>query len=116
MLDADCDHGAKTQRTLSKDTAGSSQQAGPVDPSDDAYKKHRRQSCFSPKFVLNNLQDAEPSLPVTLDQANVEPLRNEMSTDVGAGGDSSPQKQDHVNEKSKLSLLAIQPLKHALSN
>ncbi|CDY42440.1 BnaC02g22680D [Brassica napus] len=65
MLDADCDHGAKTQRTLSKDTAGSSQQAGPVDPSDDAYKK-----------------------------ANVEPLRNEMSTDVGAGGDSSPQKQD----------------------
>ncbi|XP_013619598.1 PREDICTED: tip elongation aberrant protein 1 [Brassica oleracea var. oleracea] len=77
MLDADCDHGAKTQRTLSKDTSGSSQQAGPVDPSDDAYKK-----------------DAEPSLPVTLDQANVEPLRNEMSTDVGAGGDSSPQKQD----------------------
>ncbi|KAH0938479.1 hypothetical protein HID58_005940 [Brassica napus] len=65
MLDADCDHRAKTQRTLSKDTAGSSQQAGPVDPSDDAYKK-----------------------------ANVEPLRNEMSTDVGAGGDSSPQKQD----------------------
>lgn len=43
--------------------------------------------------MLNNLQDAEPSLPVTLDQANVEPLRNEMSTDVGAGGDSSPQKQ-----------------------
>ena len=39
MLDADCDHRAKTQRTLSKDTAGSSQQAGPVDPSDDAYKK-----------------------------------------------------------------------------
>ncbi|CAN6998739.1 unnamed protein product [Brassica oleracea var. botrytis] len=77
MLDADCDHGAKTQRTLSKDTSGSSQQAGPVDPSDDAYKK-----------------DAEPSLPVTLDQANVEPLRNEMSTDVGARGDSSPQKQD----------------------
>ncbi|KAL0825773.1 hypothetical protein Bca101_049450 [Brassica carinata] len=76
ILDADCDHGAKTQRTLSKDTAGSSQQAGPVDPSDDAYKK-----------------DAEPSLPVTLDQANVEPLRNEMSTDVGARGDSSPQKQ-----------------------
>nr|VDC88717.1 unnamed protein product [Brassica rapa] len=65
MLDADCDHRAKTQRSLSKDTAGSSQQAGPVDPSDDAYKK-----------------------------ANVEPLRNEMSTDVGAGGDSSPQKQD----------------------
>ncbi|KAG5380967.1 hypothetical protein IGI04_028809 [Brassica rapa subsp. trilocularis] len=39
MSDADCDHGAKSQRTLSEDAAGSSQQAGPVDPSDDANKK-----------------------------------------------------------------------------
>ncbi|CAF2064740.1 unnamed protein product [Brassica napus] len=39
MLDADCDHGAKSQRILSEDAAGSSQQAGSVDPSDDANKK-----------------------------------------------------------------------------
>ena len=39
MTDLDCDHGAKSQRTLSEDAAGSSQQAGPVDPSDDANKK-----------------------------------------------------------------------------
>ncbi|XP_018469482.1 uncharacterized protein LOC108841201 [Raphanus sativus] len=60
MLDADCDDRAKTQRTLSKDSAGSSQQADPI-----------------------------------------EPLRNEMPTDVGGaaaeadpGGDPSPQTQD----------------------
>ncbi|KAL0665044.1 hypothetical protein Bca4012_101882 [Brassica carinata] len=39
VTDLDCDHGAKSQRTLSEDAAGSSQQAGPVDPSDDANKK-----------------------------------------------------------------------------
>ncbi|KAG2313273.1 hypothetical protein Bca52824_024830 [Brassica carinata] len=70
MSDADFDHRAKTQKTLRKDSAGSSQQADPIHPSDDANKK-----------------------------VNVEPLRNEMSTDVaedakaGPGGDSSPQKQ-----------------------
>ncbi|CAH8334830.1 unnamed protein product [Eruca vesicaria subsp. sativa] len=37
--DLDCDHREKSQRILSKDAAGSSQQAGPVDPSDDANKK-----------------------------------------------------------------------------
>ncbi|KAJ0229447.1 hypothetical protein HA466_0316080 [Hirschfeldia incana] len=84
--DADCDHRAKTQRTLSKDSGGSSQQADPVDPSDDANKK--------------DTVNAEPSSPATLDQANAEPLKDEMSTDVGddakagRGGDSSPQKQD----------------------
>lgn len=39
MSDGDCDHRAKIPRTLNKDSAGSSQQADPVDPSDDASKK-----------------------------------------------------------------------------
>ncbi|ESQ27747.1 hypothetical protein EUTSA_v100194641mg, partial [Eutrema salsugineum] len=41
LLDADCDNRAKSQRTLSKDSAGSSsQQADPIGPpSDDANKK-----------------------------------------------------------------------------
>ncbi|KAG2313271.1 hypothetical protein Bca52824_024828 [Brassica carinata] len=93
MSDADFDHRAKTQKTLRKDSAGSSQQADPIHPSDDANKKVADSNDM-------NAVDAEPSLPVPLDQVNVEPLRNEMSTDVaedakaGPGGDSSPQKQD----------------------
>lgn len=53
--------------------------------------------------MLNTLQDTvnkdSSAAPVTLDQVNVEPLRNEMSTNVGAaaeagpGGELSPQKQ-----------------------
>lgn len=49
------------------------------------------------EYSLQDTVNAEPS-PVTL-QANVEPSRDETSTDVGAateagpGGDSSPQNQ-----------------------
>lgn len=39
MTDLDCDHRAKSQRNLSEDAAGSGQQAGTIDPSDDANKK-----------------------------------------------------------------------------
>ncbi|KAJ4909341.1 Galactose oxidase/kelch repeat superfamily protein [Raphanus sativus] len=92
VSDADFDHRAKTQRTLSKDSAGGSQQqAGPVDPSKDQ----------NPCQIEMDTVNKDPSAPVTLDQVNVEPLRNEMSTnDVGAaaeagpGGELSPQKQD----------------------
>lgn len=37
--DGDCDHRAKRLRTLSKDSAGSSQQADRMDPSDNVNKK-----------------------------------------------------------------------------
>ncbi|KAF2592903.1 hypothetical protein F2Q70_00045403 [Brassica cretica] len=131
VTDLDCDHGAKSQRTLSEDAAGSSQQAGPVDPSDDANKKvadsddiHTsmidtadanvniaRPQEAETAAVASDVKDQDPSQlnmdavnaetsPVTLDQANAEPLRNETTTDVGAateagpGGDSSPQNQD----------------------
>lgn len=56
--------------------------------------------------------NAEPSPPVTLDQVNVEPLRNEMSTDVGEdakadpGGDSSPQEQG--DSRTDISFLKIE--------
>ncbi|KAG2313274.1 hypothetical protein Bca52824_024831 [Brassica carinata] len=79
MSDADCDHREKTQRTLSKDSAGSSQQAGPVDPSEQ-------------ETVAVSSDDKDQNPP--------QDIVNEMSTDVGAaaeagpGGDSSPQKQD----------------------
>lgn len=49
-------------------------------------------------YIMQDTVNAEPS-PVSLDQANVKPLSNEISTDVGAateagpGGDSSPQNQ-----------------------
>ena len=79
MSDADCDHREKTQRTLSKDSAGSSsQQAGPVDPSEQ-------------ETVAVSSDDKDQNPP--------QDIVNEMSTDVGAaaeagpGGDSSPQKQ-----------------------
>ncbi|XP_013652386.2 tip elongation aberrant protein 1 isoform X2 [Brassica napus] len=135
MSDADCDHGAKSQRILSEDAAGSSQQAGPVDPSDDANKKvadsddihtsmidtadanvniarpQEAETAAVAADVKSDVKDQDPSQlnmdavnaetsPVTLDQANAEPLRNETTTDVGAateagpGGDSSPQNQD----------------------
>ncbi|XP_033131478.1 nitrile-specifier protein 1 isoform X1 [Brassica rapa] len=131
MTDLDCDHGAKSLRTLSEDAAGSSQQAGPVDPSDDANKKVAdsndmdtsmiekadanvnivRQQEAETAAAASDVKDQDPSQlnmgavnsetsPVTLDQANVEPLRNETSTDfaaateAGPGGDSSPQNQD----------------------
>ncbi|KAF8088557.1 hypothetical protein N665_0536s0008 [Sinapis alba] len=119
--DADCDHREKTQRILSKDSAGSSQQADPIHPSDGANKKVDTSDANiniarpleaetvavtsddkdqNPSQLDMDTVNAEPSPPVTLDQVNVEPLRNEMSTDVGEdakadpGGDSSPQEQD----------------------
>ncbi|CAA7043224.1 unnamed protein product [Microthlaspi erraticum] len=122
MSDAECDHRGKTPRTLSKDTAGSSsQQADPLDPSDDANKKVADSNDMDTPMIdtddvnkntegpeeakaadvtsdvkeqdLSQLDmgivNAEPSL-VTLDQAkNVEPLRNEVSTDVGAALDQA---------------------------
>ncbi|KAG2313275.1 hypothetical protein Bca4012_027852 [Brassica carinata] len=92
MSDADFDHRAKTQRTLSKDSAGSSsQQAGPVDPSDDANINIRRPLEAETVAVTSDDMDtvnAEPSLQVPLDQVNVEPFRNEISTDVGAAAEA----------------------------
>lgn len=59
------------------------------------------------EYTLQDAVNAEPS-PVTLDQGNVEPLRNETSTDVGAAteagprGDSSPQNQGDSTDPSLL--------------
>ncbi|EFH63787.1 hypothetical protein ARALYDRAFT_316360 [Arabidopsis lyrata subsp. lyrata] len=134
--DGDCDHRAKMPRTLSKDPAGSSQQAGPIDPSDDTNKKvadsHGTDTPMidaddanvnmagtqeaktaagtqeaETAAVTSDVKDQDASqldtrivntepLPVSHDQANVEPLRNEISTDApkaDPGVDSSTQKQ-----------------------
>ncbi|CAF2199746.1 unnamed protein product [Brassica napus] len=92
MSDADCDHGAKSQRTLSEDAAGSSQQAGPVDPSDDANKKVAdsnvmdtsmiekadanvnivRQQEAETAAVASDVKDQDPS-QLNMDGVNAEP-------------------------------------------
>ncbi|XP_023643710.1 tip elongation aberrant protein 1 isoform X2 [Capsella rubella] len=118
--DGDCDHRAKILRTLSKDSAaGSSKQADPkkVAHSNDMNVPmidtlHASVSMVGPQeaetAAVNSVKDQDASqldtgivnkepLPDTHDEANVEPSRNEISTDAAKadlGGASSPQKQE----------------------
>ncbi|XP_019083710.1 PREDICTED: tip elongation aberrant protein 1-like [Camelina sativa] len=121
----DFDHRAKILRTLGKDSAGSSQQADPSDDANKKVADsndtdtpmidtiHANVNMAGPQeagtaTVNSDVKDQDASqldtgivntepLPDTHDQANVEPLRNEISTDAAKadpGGASSPQKQD----------------------
>lgn len=120
MMDLDCDHRAKSQRTLSEDAAGSGQQAGPVDPSDDANKKVADSSDMETPMIdtadanvnITRPQEAgtaavasdvkdQDSSQLNMDtvnaepspvtvQANVEPSRDETLTDAGAATEAGP--------------------------
>ncbi|CAH2067199.1 unnamed protein product [Thlaspi arvense] len=116
--DADYDHRAKSQRTLSKDSAGSSQQADPIDDASknvadsndmdtpmidtaDASANTAGPQDAETAAVTSDVKDQDPSQVdmgivnaepsgVTLDQANVEPVRNEITTDVGDAAKAGP--------------------------
>ncbi|AEE35560.1 Galactose oxidase/kelch repeat superfamily protein [Arabidopsis thaliana] len=138
--DGDCDHRAKIPRTFSKDPAGSSQQAGPTDPSDDTNKKVADSNDTDTPMIdtvdanvnMEGTHEAETAA-VTIDAkdqdasqldkgiVNTDPLPvshdqvNVISTDAAKadpGVDSSTRKQEEGTSAEEDANVGPQPQQH----
>lgn len=80
LSDGDFDNIAKKPRTLNKDAAGSSPQADPIDPSDDANKKVADSNDVDTLMIDSADADRNMTGPQEAETAAVNPDASQLDT------------------------------------